>query len=244
MSANAALSLVMKKTKSTFSLSTLRRALKKMRYSYKRLRFVPLKKPDEELYRKKKERLKQYDVLEQKGKIDLYFFDESGFSTSSNIPYAWSPINETMVIKSFHAKRFNVLGFINKSGDLQSYLKEYSVKSGTVVEVFDEFSLQLSKPTVVVLDNASFHTSKIFKKNIVKWANRGLSLFYLPPYSPELNIIEILWKFIKYYWVEMSAFESYTAMKDYVQKKLDEYGVKKVIDFSKFEKKIYPLLVV
>ena len=52
-----------------------------------------------------------------------------------------------------------------------------------------KWSASLHKPTVVVLDNASFHKSKIFKANIAKWANRGLTLLYLPPYSPQLNII-------------------------------------------------------
>lgn len=214
-----------------------------MGYSYKRLRFIPAKEPDTELYEAKKSLIQKYDLLSQRGIIDLYFFDESGFSINSNIPYAWSPINKTMVIKSFHAKRFNILGFINKQGDLHSYLSEKSVKSDTVVEVFDEFSKQLKKPTVVTLDNASFHKSKIFKENIVKWSNRGLTLLYLPAYSPELNIIEILWKFIKYHWMEMSAFQSYTNMKEYVQRMLSEYGVKRVIDFSLFEKKFYPLVV-
>jgi len=81
----------------------------------------------------------------------------------------------TEVIKSFHAKGFNILEFINKQGDLHSYLSEKSVKSDTVVEAFDEFSKQLKKPTVVVLDNASFHKSKIFKGNIAKWSNTKCS---------------------------------------------------------------------
>jgi len=37
---------------------------------------------------------------------------------------------------------------------------------------------------------------------IDKCRQKGLTLFYLPPYSSELNPIEMLWKFIKYYWVE------------------------------------------
>lgn len=237
------MSVLSDKLGAVFSKSTLRRYLKFMGYSYKRLRFIPAKKPDQELYKMKRSLIQKYDLLSGRGIIDLYFFDESGFSINSNIPYAWSPINNTMVIKSFHAKRFNVLGFINKQGNLYSYLSEKSVKSDTVVAAFDVFSQQLKKPTVVVLDNASFHKSKIFKDNIAQWSNRGLTLLYLPPYSPELNIIEMLWRFIKYHWMEMSAFESYANMKEYVQRMLSEYGVKRVIDFSLFEKKFYPLVV-
>jgi transposase len=65
------------------------------------------------------------------------------------------------------------------------------------VAVFDEFSLTIKKKTVVVIDNASVHTSALFKQNIEKWEKRGLFLKYLPTYSPELNLIEILWRFIK-----------------------------------------------
>ena len=214
-----------------------------MGYSYKRLRFIPLKSPNQELYKRKKQLIQKYDVLSQRGKVNLYFFDESGFSVNSNIPYAWSPINQTMVIKSFHAKKVNVLGFINKQGHLKSYMCETSVKSDKVVEVFDDFSKHITQPTVVVLDNASFHKSKIFKANIAKWANRGLTLLYLPPYSPQFNIIEMLWKFIKYHWMEMSAYKSYSNMKEYVQRMLSEYGSKRVIDFSIYEEIFYPLVV-
>jgi predicted O-methyltransferase YrrM len=42
---------------------------------------------------------------------------------------------------------------------------EASVKSDKVVEVFDDFSSQLTQSTVVILDNASFHKSKVFKAN-------------------------------------------------------------------------------
>jgi len=42
------------------------------------------------------------------------------------------------------------------------------------------------------------HTSKLFKSNIKKWEEKGLHLLYLPPYSPELNLIEILWREMKY----------------------------------------------
>ncbi len=213
-----------------------------MGYSYKRLRFIPAKKPDEKLYEDKKSLIQKYDLLSQRGIIDLYFFDESGFSTNSNIPYAWSPINETKTINSGFAKRFNILGFINKQGVLHSYLSEKSVDSAKVIEIFDKFSKQITKPTVVVLDNASIHTSKTFKDNIAKWSNKGLTLLYLPPYSPELNIIEILWRFVKYHWIEMQAFKSYTTLKDYVQKVLNEYGTKRIIDFSLFEEKFYPLV--
>ncbi len=65
---------------------------------------------------------------------------------------------------------------------------------------------------------------------------RGLTLLYLPPYSPQLNIIETLWKFMKYYWIEYSAFLSYDNLLEYIKKVFDNYGNEKYrIDFSVLE---------
>ena len=76
-------------------------------------------------------------------------------------------------------------------------------------------------------------TSHKFKSNIARWQQQGLQLVYLPPYSPELNLIEILWKFIKYYWIEFSAFVSYENLAKYIDKVLIGYGRDYLINFGK-----------
>jgi transposase len=171
-------------------------------------------------------------MLEDCGKLDIYYFDESGFSISSNLPYLWSPINHTAIVKTLTCKRINVLGFLSKRGILKSFIAEGRVNSEKVIEVFDEFVETLDKPTIVVLDNASFHKSKQFKSNIARWENRGLSLLYLPPYSPQLNIIETLWRFMKYIWIDYSAYLNGHNLLLYIQKIFDGYGRSYRINFS------------
>jgi hypothetical protein len=61
-------------------------------------------------------------------------------------------------------KRINVLGFLSKNGSLKSYIKDENINTDKVIEVFDDFANSLSKPTVVVLDNASYHKSRKLKK--------------------------------------------------------------------------------
>jgi transposase len=68
--------------------------------------------------------------------------------------------------------------------------------------VFDEFSQKIDKLTVVVLDNAPIHTSLAMRKKIAQWRQKKLETFGLPTYSPQLNLIEILWRFMKYEWIE------------------------------------------
>ena len=166
----------------------------------------------------------RYEELETKGKLDIFRFDESGFSPTSNIPYLCSEVNNTATVKTLVTKRINVLGFLSRNGTLKSYIADGKVDSDKVIEVFDDFTLTLEKQTVVILDNASYHKSKKFKANIGKWAQRGLLLLYLPPYSPHLNIIEILWKFMKYYWIEYTAYLSYDNLLKYVKKIFKNYG--------------------
>ena len=66
--------------------------------------------------------------------------------------------------------------------------------SSVVIECFDYFSKSLSKETILILDNAPTHKSKKFEEKIQEWESKGLHLKFLPPYSPELNKIEILWR--------------------------------------------------
>lgn len=67
-----------------------------------------------------------------------------------------------------------------------------------MVDFLDTFSKAVQKFTLVVLDNASIHTAKVVSEKLSEWESRDLLLYYLPTYSPEPNIIERLWKKIKY----------------------------------------------
>jgi len=59
-----------------------------------------------------------------------------------------------------------------------------------------------------------------------------LRIFFLPPYSPQLNPIEQLWKFMKYYWIELDAYKSVEKMKNYVEKVIIGYGTDYEIIFD------------
>ena len=90
-------------------------------------------------------------------------------------------------------KNLNVLGFLNINAQkVFASTTSDKVDSEEVIKHFDQFAKEIRKPTTVVLDNASIHTSKKFKERIKEWEATGLTLFYLPPYSPQLNPIEQL----------------------------------------------------
>ena len=135
---------------------------------------------------------------ENQGLIDVFFFDECGFNLVPNIPYGWISVNENIELPSSKSKNFSILGSLNRNNDLHSYICENSVNSDVVIACFDDFAKKITKQTVVIIDNAPTHTSKKFKAKIKEWNSNNLFICNLPTYSPELNIIEILWRFIKY----------------------------------------------
>ena len=61
----------------------------------------------------------------------------------------------------------------------------------------------------MIVDNAPTHTSYKFDKKTIDWCAKGLVVVPLSKYSPELNIIEILWRKIKYEWMPFSAYNSF-----------------------------------
>jgi transposase len=84
----------------------------------------------------------------------------------------------------------------------------------------------------VVLDNAPQHTSNAFKAKQLAWEQQPLFSHYLPPYSPELKLIEIVWRFIKYRWLPLNAYETYQTLKQAVEEILVNFGTKYQITFA------------
>lgn len=108
--------------------------------------------------------------------------------------------------------------------------------------MLDEFSLSIKKPTVVVLDNAKIHTARKVKERFKIWQNRGLYIFYLPPYSPHLNIIERLWKEMKQGWIRPQDYLSADDLFYAVDRICAAIGKLLFINFSKYAFQLYLIL--
>lgn len=191
---------------------------------------LKLKKPDD--YEVKKERLRALESLSLQNEIDLYYADGSGFGLIPNVPYAWQSKNERLEVPSFRGKTLNIFGLWNAKNDLRLYEQEKCFNSQNIIDCIDNFCDTIDKKTTIVLDNASVHKSKIFKEKVEEWLKKGLDIFYLPTYSPQLNKIEHLWRFIKYEWIEFDAYKNFENLKKYVQKIKQNFGKLYTINFA------------
>ena len=202
-----------------------------MAFSGRRIRQGLAGAPDPAEYQHKKPALCDLQQQASQGMLALYYFDESGFCLTPYLPYAWQEQGQTVRLPSRRSQRLNVLGFLSKKNELQAYSFLGSVDSEVVIRCINDFCKDLDKKTVIVMDNASIHTSERLQAQIPVWKERSLELFYLPKYAPELNCIEILWRFIKYEWIELDAYTSWTHLVNYVENVLQNFGEKYKIIF-------------
>ena len=210
----------------------LRRFLKRLGYSWKRFRKSLKKKQDQQQYQEKLAELKQLLELYKADYIDLRFADETGFNLEGYVPYGWQPKGEYIEITPAKTKGTQIFGLMNLKNQLQSYAFEGSMTSQMVIACLDDFHTTITQPTVVVLDNAPIHHSKAFEAKIKQWKQDDLYIFFLPSYSPHLNAIEMLWRKIKYEWLDYEVIASQRELDEKLAQILRSIGHDYTIDFK------------
>ena len=168
----------------------------------------PKGKPSAELLEARKESLFYLEQQAEQGNIDLYYGDGTRISEEGYVPYGWQFDDEQVVVGATRGKAINCFGLISRANDFIYKNTEDNIDAQFILETLDELSLAIHKPTVVVLDNAKPHTARKVKQLFTIWQSRGLYIFYLPPYSPHLNIIERLWKEFKEGWLKPTDYQS------------------------------------
>ncbi len=162
--------------------------------------------------------------MENSGYIDLYFGDESHFGLTPNVPYAWQTKENPILLPAAKGKYLNVVGLMNRKNDLFFEINETTFNTDKIILFMDKFADQIVNRTVVILDNSPIHRSKKFMAKIREWKEKDLLIFFLPPYSPELNLIEILWRRIKYNWLPFEAYLCFQNLKERLSYVLNNFG--------------------
>ena len=123
-------------------------------------------------------------------------------------------MGECHAATAVRGKRLNIIGALLSTGAL------FTAKlwENTTSELFAGFlGLLLNhvgKPLTIILDNASVHKAKAIQPLLKVLERQGLKLYFLPPYSPELNRIEKLWHKMKYEWMSFKSRDAQTLEAD------------------------------
>lgn len=122
---------------------------------------------------------------------------------------------------------------ITRRNQYKGFMTQESINADKVSDFLDKMSLQVRKRTFVVLDNATVHRNAKLKELRSIWESRGLFLFFLPPYSPELNLAETLWRILKGKWIRPMDYVSNDTLFYSANRALAAVGISLFVNYSK-----------
>lgn len=220
--------------------SQVRRILERKKYVYLWAKYSLEDKQNPTQRRAFKEKLWDYLKIakEEPERLQVWFWDESGFSLRVIRRKTWGKKGHRKKVTGQRRRgRVNIMGglrysdkkrinFVINRGDantfyqqieaLYNWLKQEWVEKGKLAEDFAE----IGPKVVIVLDNASFHKkSDILEKIEAKMPN--IKLEFLPPYSPDFNLIELVWHSAKEY-IAHRLFESIQQLEELLNKLLNQ----------------------
>ena len=176
-----------------YSIPGLQKWLHRNRFSYKQFKGVPHKYDQE----KQDSFVEEYNALKATVASDepILFMDATHPTQATKVSCGWIRTGVDKPIKTTGSRtRLNIVGVI-RLGYLQDAItKQYATVNGeSIIDFFKLIKEQYvtNKPIHLVLDGAGYHRSAIVKTQAEAF---GIKLHYLPPYSPNLNPIERLWK--------------------------------------------------
>ena len=159
------------------------------------------------------------------GERTVYYVDAAHFVFGAFLGYVWCAVRR-WVRAPAGRQRWNVLGALNAvTQRLLLVSNAGSINAASVCELL----VQLRRahrhlPISVFLDNARYHRARDVR---AKAAELNIELLYLPPYSPNLNLIERFWKFVKRHCLYSRYYETFelfhTTIDTFIQTANQEY---------------------
>jgi transposase len=137
-------------------------------------------------------------ALAGREKAEIFFGDAAHMRSDHHAGRTWGRKGQTPVVETTGARHgMSLISAISARGHMRFMIKE---KGGVDAAVFIEFLKRLvtgaKRAIFLIVDRGSAHTAKMTKA-FVESLNGRLRLFYLPPYSPDRNPDELVWKHLK-----------------------------------------------
>jgi len=156
----------------------------------------------------------------QAGKRVVLFVDAAHFVLSPFLGFLWSAVRLFIQAPSGR-QRFNVLGALNAiTHELTTITNDAYITSQSVCALLDKIANRYKGiPISIFLDNARYQRCALVME---KAKSLNIELCFLPSYSPNLNLIERMWKFVKKKCLYSKYYEKFPAFKEAISKCLDE----------------------
>jgi transposase len=127
----------------------------------------------------------------------LYFADEAGVRSDYHTGTTWGPVGCTPVVRKMGSRvSVQMISAISMTGSMQFMIHEGMGTAEVFVRFLRQLMVGVQYPIILVVDGHSIHKSNLVKAYVEETAGL-LELVYLPPYSPQLNPDEQVWKHVK-----------------------------------------------
>jgi transposase len=186
---------VKKKFDITYSQSGMRDLLHRLDYEYKKPKLVP-GNPDHEAQEIFVEQYEEF-MLRKPNNVEVLFADAVHPQHNTMAAYGWIKRGEKREIQTNSGReRLNLHGAMNAETLEVTVIESETVDDDSTIQLLEilEKKYPLAAAILVILDNAKYHYSR---KVRIFLESSKIQLVFLPSYSPNLNLIERLWKFFK-----------------------------------------------
>ncbi len=178
-----------------FTLSGMTAVLRRLGYTYKKPKLVP----GQADAARQEAHVEEYRMLkENKGEGDVILFMDAAHPVHNPVVSGgWIKRGQTVHLKSNTGRqRLNINGAINLETMAAQIRFDETINAISTVALLEqiEAAYPAANKITVILDNARYYRSKFVAAYLQK---SRIALKFLPPYSPNLNLIERCWKFFK-----------------------------------------------
>jgi transposase len=136
-------------------------------------------------------------ALARRQNAELYFGDAAHVRSDHHAGRTWGKIGETPVVTGTGARfGFSLISAITSTGQMRFMMREGSVNAAVFIEFLKRLLVGATQKIILIVDRGSAHVAKKTKA-FVKSLGGALRLYYLPPYSPDLNPDELVWNHLK-----------------------------------------------
>lgn len=180
------------------SLVTVGRILKKLGMSPQRPLYRAWKQDPARVEKWKREEYPAIKARAAEVGATILFADEASVRTDYHAGTTWAPVGQTPVVTGSAVRQaVKMVSAIGQRGQLSFQVHEGSMNAERFIEFLESLIHDFDTPIFLVVDGSSVHKAKIVKQYVAGTEGR-LELFFLPPYSPELNPDEWVNKNVKH----------------------------------------------
>jgi len=202
------------------SPSAVKAWMKRHGLRYRKTGQIPSKANPKEQARFIDEQLNPLIEQAKNGEIHLVFMDAAHFVMGVFLCFLWS-IKRVFIKSSSGRKRFNVLGAVDAiTYKIHIYTNTSYINASCICAFLEQLRAYYSdgKPIYIILDNARYQKCKLVF--YIAWCF-NIYLVYQPPYAPNLNIIERLWKWVKKKALYATYYEDFEAFKNAIRQTIE-----------------------